>query len=143
MNLYYSLPNGIIYEINKRVFSMEVLPKIKKIIPKGDFSFMIPEGSNSNWDRIFVRILSDYYSLLHEIGPEAWEYLYSKRYHCTIISDDTIWLMIRTKLISKYGLIFFDRGIKVMQHIARTGWIQFVKEYLIAQQLSNNNNIII
>lgn len=140
MNLYYSLPNEIIHEINKRVFSMEVLPKIKKIIPKGDFSFMIQEGSNSNWDLIFVKVLSEYYSLLHEIGSEAWDYLYFKRHHCIIISDDSIWLLIKTKLIKKYGVIFFDRGIKIMQHIALTGWNKFVKDYVLAVKLSDTNN---
>ena len=134
-NLYYSLPDSVIYEINKRVFSMEVIPAINKIIPKGDFSFMITEGSTSYWDRILVRIFTHYYNLLHEIGPEAWKYIYSKRHHQRIISDDDMWILIKSKL-DLYGNECFEKGINYMQHISRTGWDRFVKDYFIAQRLS-------
>jgi len=117
---------------------MQVIPMINNIVPKGDFSFMITEYSTSYWDRILVRIFTHYYYLLHEIGPEAWRYIYLKRHHQRIISDDDIWILIKSKL-DLYGNECFEKGITYMQHISRTGWDTFVRDYLLAREFTNNN----
>jgi hypothetical protein len=135
MNLYYSLPENVIYEINKKRFTMDVLPKIKSLIVPGDFSFMIPENSTYRWDYLWVMVLRDYYHLLYEIEG-AWTFLHKKRHYQRLNSDEVKYIEIKEKL-SIYGPSAFDRGIHIMQNIARVGWKQFVKDYLLAVELSN------
>jgi len=138
MNIYYSLPDSVIYKINKIVFSTEILPEIKKIITPGDFSFMIPkETLTLQWDKLWVLILRDYYNFLYEIGEDAWKFIYKKRHYKLTIyfqSDEPIWQLIKNKLLL-YGPVPFEKGLIIMQHISIKGWNKFVKDY----SLINNN----
>ena len=137
MNLYYSLPESVIFKINKIIFDTHVLPKIKNRIVHGDFSFMLNKKAlTPNWDSLWTMILHDFYSRLHRIGLPAWDYLYRKRNYIFLQSDEPIWITITEKL-SEYGSVPFERGMLVMQHIARVGWDKFVEEYSIAMNLVN------
>ena len=135
MNLYYSLPDSIIYKINKMMFSQLVLPKITKRVPHGEFSFMLKSGENNNtWDTLWVLVLKNFYSRLHLIGLEAWDYLYRFRENILIQPDEKIWSTIKQEL-GEYGPVPFEKGIIIMGYIARKGWDTFVKDYSLAYSL--------
>lgn len=136
MNLYYSLPDCIIYKINKILFSQLVLPKITNRVPHGEFSFMLKGGENNTWNTLWVLILKNFYSRIHLIGLDAWDYLYRFRGNNNIHneSDEKIWTTI-TQELGEYGPVPFERGVIIMEHIARKGWDSFVKEYSLAYYL--------
>ena len=136
MNLYYSLPDSIIYKINKMMFSQLVLPKITKRVPHGEFSFMLKGGEENNtWDTLWILILKNFYSRIHLIGLEAWDYLYRrKNNNSPSQSNEKIWSTIKQEL-GEYGPVPFEKGILIMENIARKGWDTFVKEYSIAYSL--------
>jgi hypothetical protein len=117
------------------VFSMEVVPKLHKRIPHGDFSFMIPINSKSQWDRLWVVVLKETYTRLHLIGPEAWNYL--KKKNNLFDSDDLFWNTTITSAFSDYESIFFKRSMYTMEHLAKSQWDKFVWDCSIAMKLIN------
>jgi hypothetical protein len=128
-NLYYSLPDSVIYRINKMVFSIEVLPVLNKRIPHGDFSFMIPKNSKSQWDRLWVVVLKETYTRLHLIGPNAWNYLKNKK-----SNNGPIWNTI-ISAFSDYDPMFFNKSMYTMEYLAKSQWNKFVRDCSISMKL--------
>ena len=67
-NLFYSLPDDVMWVIHKKIFSMEVL---KQITREGDFSIF---NCKPAWKWCDDEC-SICYRVLESVGPEAWSFV--------------------------------------------------------------------
>jgi len=123
LNLFYSLPDEIMYLIHKKVFSMQVL---KQIIKEGDFSLLdtTPEWK---WCHNECEIC---YRVLESVGPDAWSFV--KKYVFFYEEAD------RNSPIYKKIMESFTRegfppeqkflvGMSSMLTISRIGWQNYIE----------------
>jgi len=119
INLFYSLPDELMYIIHKKIFSMCVLEELKN--RPGNFNFL-----EHYYDEQWKNMLERDYRVMNKIGTDAWNFV--KKY------DDFIWEANRLDpmyktILDNIGSIknfhngrSFNKSMYHMTMIARHGW---------------------
>ena len=121
-NLFYSLPDDLMYVIHKNIFSMQVLKQITK---EGDFSIfnVKPEWKWCNDE------CSICYRVLESVGPAAWSFVKKYRFFYEEADRNS---PIYKLIMNAFGVAFpsekkFVVGMCNMMIISRIGWQKYVE----------------
>ena len=130
MHLLYDLPDDIIREIYKKLYSNEVLTKLNKYgFSAGDFSFYLTDYSDG-FDMHFCDVLTANYSNINKIGPEAWNCLKHNTMYSICINKYKYDIMTKIDEAMEKNVEHFDDSyidsLRIMIYIAKIGWEKYV-----------------
>jgi hypothetical protein len=122
LNLFYSLPDDLMWVIHKKIFSMQVL---KQITREGDFSIFNtkPEWK---WCDDECEIC---YRVLESVGPDAWSFVKKYRFFYEEADRNS---PIYKRIMDAFGVAFHPKkkflvGMSNMMIISRIGWQRYVE----------------
>jgi hypothetical protein len=122
-NLFYSLPDDMMYTIHKMVFSMQVLKQITK---EGDFSIF---NTNPEW-KWCDNECEICYRVLESVGPDAWSFVKKYLFFYEQADRNTAIYKQIMKAFTSAGVgpeQKLNVGMSNMMIIARIGWQNYVE----------------
>lgn len=127
MNLLYSLPDDIIGQIYKKIYTIDVM---KELVHKpGNFVFLENRYINESKISWHYELEMDY-KTLNILGIEAWEYIKKCEDFSIDTNKDEIYYKIYNALMKNHtSEMIFRICISHLQILSRIGWKKYKLMY--------------